>query len=208
MDVQLGQGIYSARMAARIARIRYQSFQAWAKANLIHGTKFKLGRRSETVYTYRDLLLIRLIVWLKGQGQTPRAIRKALDTIALMSGGGRDAWMKSTIYVSGNTIVAIVPEKPEYNPIAASQGPQKMALVFFPDLIDKLKGELVPPRFKHIDIDPWVLGGAPRIKGTRIPTKAVKAAQESDQDPLRLYPQLTDEQVAEVDEYEAFLEAA
>ena len=53
MDIELGQGTYSARMAARIARIRYQNFQAWAKAKLIHGTKVKLGRKTETIYIYR-----------------------------------------------------------------------------------------------------------------------------------------------------------
>ena len=60
--------MYSARIAARVARVRPQTFQAWIKADLIRPQKFVSGKRSENTYTYDDLLLMRLIVRLKEQG--------------------------------------------------------------------------------------------------------------------------------------------
>ncbi len=204
------QGMYTPKMAAQIARIRYQNFQAWAKANLIHGSKFAVGKKQETYYSYRDLLLIRFIVALRSHGISARAIKTALDTVASLSSGERDAWMKWTFYVTNGLVVAIPPTTDTHipSPLAISKGPQTMALVFFPELISKLREELIPAKFKYIDIDPEVLGGMPRIKGTRIPTGAVTAAFESGQDPISLYPKLSPEQVDEAKAYEEFLKAA
>ena len=76
--------------------------------------------------------------------------------------------------------------------------------------MEELKRELVPPeRFKHIDLDPEVLGGAPTVKGTRISTLAVASVLESGIDPKVVYPGLNDDQIREVDDYErSFLRAA
>jgi len=204
-----GIGLYSPRVAARIARIRYQSFQAWAKTHLLHPIRFTVDHRGENTYTFRDLLLIRLIVRLKAAGARPKAIRTALDTITLMSDGNRDAWMQSMIVVSSSMVIAVIPGRPEWNPVAASKGPQKMAVVFFPELIEELKEELVPPdKFPHVEIDPQVVGGAPIIKGTRISTRAVTAVKESGENPREAYPLLTDEQIANAEAYEEFLKVA
>ena len=203
-------GMYSARTAARVARVRAQTFQAWIKADLIRPQKFVSGKRSENTYTYDDLLLMRLIVRLKEQGAGTRSIKAALDTVEYMCGGNRTAWKRVEMSVSNDLVVVMIPGIPDWNPIAASRGPQKMATVFFPELIAELQNELVPPdRFKHIDVDPEVLGGSPTVKGTRISTRAVMSAVESEVDPKEVYPSLTDEQIQEVKDYEeSFLQVA
>ena len=203
-------GMYSARTAARVARARPQTFQAWIKANLIRPRKFHSGGRSENTYTYDDLLLIRLIVRLKDQGASTRSIRAALDTVEYMCEGNRTAWKQVEMSVSSDLVVVVIPGIPDWNPVAASRGSQKMAAVFFPELITELQNELVPPdRFKHIAVDPEVLGGASTVKGTRISTRAVMSAVESEIDPKELYPALTDEQIREVKDYEqSFLQVA
>lgn len=207
--VGFGVGAYSPSVAARVARIKYQNFQAWAKANLLRPTTVALDKKNENVYSYKDLLLIRLIVRLREQGIRPKQIKAALDTIALLSGGDKDAWMKATIMVTGGVVAVVLPEKPEWNPVAASQGPQKMAVVFFPELIEELQAELVPPeQFPYIEVDPEVLGGAPVVKGTRISTKAIVSVKESGQDPHEAYSELTDEQIENAEAYEEFLAAA
>ena len=61
-------GMYSAKTAARIARVSSQSFQAWMRANLLRPGKVQVGGRVENTYTYDDLLLIRLIMRLKESG--------------------------------------------------------------------------------------------------------------------------------------------
>lgn len=206
---KFGVGLYSPKVAARVARISYQHFQAWAKAGLLHAAKIPIGRKSESIYTFHDLLRIRLIARLKAQGIRPKNIKTALDTISLMSGGDHDAWLRATIYVADGVVVAILPEKPEWNPIAVSRGPQKMAVVFFPELIAELKEELVPhAKFPYIDLNPAVLGGAPVIKGTRVSVKAVLSVLEAGQDPTKAYPDVTSEEVANAQEYEKFLQAA
>ncbi|MHB1416440.1 MAG: DUF433 domain-containing protein [Chloroflexota bacterium] len=208
-DEGSGPGFYSPRMAARVARVRYQSFQAWAKANLLHAKKIVIGDRSENIYTFRDLLLIRLIVRLRAAGARPKAIKVALETIALMSDGDRDAWMRATMVVNAGVVVAFLPDKPEWNPIAASRGPQKLAAVFFPELIQQLRDELVPPdRFPYVEINPNILGGAPVIRGTRISTQAIISVRESGVDPREAYPDLTEEQIENAEAYEEFLGAA
>lgn len=203
-------GLYSAKTAARIARIPSQSFQAWIRANLLRPRKFSIGTRAENIYTYDDLLLIRLIVRLKDQGAKPKAIRVALDTVEYVSEGDRNAWKRAVMLVDDGMVVAFFPDKEKWSPIAASKGPQKMALVFFPDLIGELQDELVPPdRFKHIEVDPEVLGGSPVVRGTRISTRAVMSVVESGGDPKDAYPILTDEQITEIEDYElSFLQVA
>lgn len=197
-------GLYSPRIAARVARISYQRFQAWGRARLLHPRK--VGR--ESIYTYKDLLLIRLIMRLRDRGFAPKVIRTALDTIRLMSDGEPDAWLKSAMYVVDRIIVAVVPRREEWSPVAASRGPQKMALVFFPELAAELARELVPERFRHVSIDPSVLAGAPVVKGTRVPTRAIALVSESGGDPQAAYPDLTREQIADAVAYEEFLKAA
>lgn len=201
-----GKGLYSPRVAARVAQIRYQSFQAWAKANLLHPTfKIQWDKKTESIYSYYDLLLIRLIRRLRDKGFRAKTIKHTLDTIAAMSGGGPHAWTRATICVAAGYIVAFLPEKPEWNPIAASKGPQKMEIVFFPELIEELKKELVPDRFRYVEIDPEVLGGTPVIKGTRIPTDFIQTIHQQEGNPKEAYPELSDEQIKDAIAYEEFL---
>ena len=202
--------MYSARTAARVARIPAQRLRAWRRANLVHPGKFRHGKRVEDIYKYDDLLLIRLIVRLKEQGVKPKPIRVALDTIAHMNDGDRSAWKLVSMHVCDGLVVVIDPSNRAWNPIAVSEGPQKMAVVFFPELIEELERELVPPdRFKHIGVDPEVLGGAPTVKGTRVSTAAIASVLESGGNPKEAYPTLTDEQIREADDYErVFLQAA
>lgn len=198
-------GMYSARTASRIARVRPQNFQAWIKANLLRPHSISAGNRRENTYTYDDLLLIRLIVRLKEEGATAKSISKALDTIEYMTDGDCAAWKKSRLLVSDGYVIALFPDpqRGNWNPVAASKGPQKVAEVFSPELIGELQNELVPrDRFRHIEIHPEILGGAPVIKGTRISTRAVMSVLESGGNPAEAYPSLTDEQIAEVEDYE------
>ena len=203
-------GMYSARIASRIARVRPQSFQAWIKANLLQPHRVIIGNQGENTYTYDDLLLMRLIVRLKKEGATPKSIRVALDTVEYMNDGNRKAWKNAHMLVDDGVVVVIFPDGREWNPVAASRGSQKMAEVFFPELIEELRNELVPSeRFNHIEIDPEILGGAPVIKGTRISTRAVMSVLESGGNPSEVYPSLSDEQIAEIEDYEnSFLKAA
>ena len=84
-----------------------------------------------------------------------------------------------------------------------------MAVVFFPELINELRDELVPPdRFPEIEVNPDVLGGAPVIRGTRISTRAIVSTKESNRAPREAYPELTREQIANAEAYEEFLRAA
>ena len=204
--------MYSARMAAKVARIPSQRFQAWIRSRLLRPYKFSYGKRIENTFSYDDLLLMRVIAQLQELGAKPKNIRVALNTIEDMSGGDKRAWKKFSMAVADGVVVVWHPDREwrEWNPIAASEGPQKLAVVFFPELIEKLKDDLVPSdRFQHIDVDPEVLGGSPVVKGTRITTGAVMSVLESEGDPTSVYPGLTKEQVDEVRDYEiSYLRAA
>lgn len=203
-----GVGFYSPKVAARVAKVKYQQFQAWAKAHLLHAEKFKLGARAASVYSYNDLLLIRLVVRLRERGFTTKKIHRALETIVFMSGGDPHGWLRATIAVAEGLIVAVISGQEQWSPAAVSRGPQKLAVIFFPELVEELRRELVPDRFRYIEIDPEILAGAPVIKGTRIPTKAVVVVKQGGQDPREAYPALTVEQIQDAEAYEEFLEVA
>ncbi len=203
-----GRGLYSPKVAAHIAQIKYQNFQAWSKANLLHPVfEIPKGKRHENIYTYYDLLLLRLIKRLRDKQFKTKTIKKALDTIYLMSGKDPYAWTRATIVVDSDIIVAILPDKPDWNPIAASKGEQKMEVVFFPELMEELKRELIPNRFQYVEIDPNILGGIPVIKGTRIPTNIIHEMIEEDINPADAYPDLTSEEINDANEYEEYLVA-
>lgn len=202
-------GFYSPRVAAKVARIRYQNFQAWAKASLLHPKKVRLGKREESVYTYADLLLIRLILRLRQHEVRPKAIKTALKTITALAEGDPHAWMKATMYVESGMIVVVFPDREDWNPIAASKGTQKLSLVFFPELREELEHELVPPeRFPFIEIDPQVLGGMPVVRGTRVSTRSIAEVAASGEDPVKAYPELKPDQIRNARDYEEFLAAA
>ncbi len=200
-----GQGLYSPKVAARIAQINYQNFQAWSKANLLHPIfRFPKGKRFENVYTYYDLLLIRLIKRLRNKNFSTKTIKTALDAIYTLSDSDPYAWTTSTIVVYNKIIVVKLPGKPDW-PIAASKGTQKVEVIFFPELIEELERELIPPRFRYVEIDPNILGGTPVIKGTRIPTSIIHEMSMEDVNPLEAYPSLNKEQVENANEYEEYL---
>ncbi len=202
-------GRYSASLAAKLVQIKPQTFQAWAKARLVHGWVSTLGKQRETVYSYDDLLLMVVVKRLKDAGATVKAIRTALNTIWRITNGEPGAWKRLAILVDSGLIVVIDPTLPHWNPIAASRGPQKIATVFMPELLDEVQRSLVPPeRFPEVEIAPDVLGGAPVIKGTRHSTRAVASTASAGVDPLTAYPDLTVEQVRNAQEYEEFLAAA
>lgn len=202
-----GKGLYSPKVAARIAQIKYQNFQAWSRANLLHPIfRFPKGMRLENVYTYYDLLLIRLIKRLRDKHFSTKTIKTALDAIYTLSDNDPYAWTKSTIVVYNRIIVVKIPGKPDW-PIAASKGTQKLEIVFFPELIEELERELIPPRFQYVEIDPAIMGGTPVVKGTRIPTRIIYEMLREQVDPLEAYPDLNTFQVQSAREYEEYLVA-
>lgn len=206
MVVEYNKGIYPPKIAAKVARIRYQNFQAWAKANLLHPTfQIQWDKKTESIYSYYDLLLIRLIKRLRDKGFRTKVIKATLDTISTMSEGDPLAWTRSTIIVNANMIVVYLSDKPEWNPVAASRGPQKLEVIFFPELIVELGKELIPDRFRYIEINPTILGGAPVIKGTRIATSIVYNLSKETIDIKEAYPQLKQDQIEEAISYEEFL---
>ena len=206
---RLGAGLYSPGDIVRIAKVRPQVFQAWIKAGLLNPTvRIAAGKRAQNVYSYRDLLLIRLIVRLREKGFPVGKIKPALDNIVAAAGGDPCAWLESSIYADKDLIAAILPGSPAGAPFSASQGPQTLAVALFPELVEELERDLVPKRFQQVKIDPEILAGAPVLAGTRVPTQAVLLTRRSGQDPREAYPVLTEEQVEAAIAYEEFLEQA
>ena len=206
---RLGAGLYSPGDIVRIAKVRPQVFQAWIKAGLLNPTvRIAAGKRAQNVYSYRDLLLIRLIVRLREKGFPVGKIKPALDNIVAAAGGDPGAWLEASIYADKDLIAAILPGGSTGAPFSASQGSQTLVVTLFPELVEELERDLVPKRFRQVKIDPEILAGAPVLAGTRVPTQAVLLTRRSGQDPREAYPALTEEQVEAAIAYEEFLEQA
>ena len=115
---RLGAGLYSPGDIVRIAKVRPQVFQAWIKAGLLIPTvRITAGKRAQNVYSYRDLLLIRLIVRLREKGFPVGKIKRALDNIVAAAGGDPGAWLESSIYADKDLIAAILPRKSGRRPV-------------------------------------------------------------------------------------------
>ena len=204
---RLGAGLYSPSDIVRIAKVRPQVFQAWIKAGLLSPPVALHARgKSQNVYSYRDLLLIRLIARLREKGFPVGKIKQALDNIVAAAGGDPGAWLQAIIYADKDLIAAILPGDTAGAPFSASQGAQALAVALLPELLEELERDLVPKRFQHVRIDPEVLAGAPVVAGTRVPTQAVLLTRRSGQDPREAYPALSKEQVEAAIAYEEFLE--
>jgi uncharacterized protein (DUF433 family) len=102
-------------------------------------------------------------------------------------------------------IIAYLPGKTDWNPIAASKGEQKMEIVFFPELITELGKELVPDRFRFVEINPKVIAGTPVVKGTRIPTNIIYDLTKEGIDAKEAYPELSSEQIEDAKNFEEYL---
>ncbi len=196
------RGRYLADRASQLSGVPRSTLYDWRRET-VYLPDFH--RASPVAWSYRDLVYLRLLAWLRQLGMPrPRAAERTAEVRQLVAQG---AEIRS-IGTDGRTLV--LDEKG-----TVQLGDQNLlpfddffGLLRTFDLlkpIDELRRrgrgrvwapDLVTPS-QHTFISPWVLAGDPCIHRTRIPTSAVHALRTdrglSNADIVELYPGLTPE---------------
>lgn len=197
---------YPADRAAALAGVPRSTLYHWASTELIVPT---VSSTKVKRWSYSDLLLLRLVEWLrkdKPSLELPRTsmqeIRRALDAVQDLGERIRQERLRVLVDRSGGLVFGA--DEQMYVPLGKKlmQGVLETEV----DLIsafsvapDILGPDLAEPR-PTLRIVPGKLSGEPHVADTRIPTKMLAALGERGFDASRiveLYPDLTLPEVAD-----------
>lgn len=194
------RGRYSAERAGQLSGVPARTLYDWTEAKVLVPDYASARPKA---WSYRDLGFARLLAWLRQQGQDrPTAAARVADLRELMA----DAAQQITEVRSDGSIVLLGEETVDR--LTGQQllsGMAQFLAVF--DLLEPI-GELGRKRLWGPDlltpsnltvISPWVMGGEPVVRSTRIPTASLHALRHDrgleTARIVALYPELDEEQV-------------
>lgn len=210
------RGRYTADRASQLSGIPRSTIYDWRREHVFEPD---FSAAKPAMWSYRDLLLLRLLAWLRqggmrrpvaaeklrfvkdalSDGADVRFIRATRTDVVLDDGRGalfdddRDNLLPSTDFYSLLATFDLHEPINELRP--AIDGP-----VWAPDLVTPSE---------HSFISPWVMAGDPCVERTRIPTSAIYALRSERALPVasivELYPGLTAEAAQDVIELEGRL---
>ncbi|MFN8521127.1 MAG: DUF433 domain-containing protein [Chloroflexota bacterium] len=205
----LGGGVYSSRLAARLANITTRKLRYWGGQGLVRPSVFDAPRGGQDLYSYTDLVQIRAVAELRRQGASLQKVRKAIEWLREQMADGED-WHTKTLRTDGRDVFAFVGPGDVYS--AANQPGQRVFDVVLGDLEQGLSDvgrELgIGTR---VTIDPGVQGGTPVVRNTRLPTSFIDSLLRDGYLPEELvaqYPGLTIEDVRAAEAFERNIRAA
>jgi uncharacterized protein (DUF433 family) len=196
-------GQYRARRAAQLSGIPQRTLYDWARHDVL--TPDYPGR--PTRWSYRDLVYLRLLAWLRGKGMPrPDAAARVRDIRAFLQAPGEG---RTTLRSDGIGLLIGDENVDRLSGQAVLDGMLNYFDVF--DLTAPIKvaewgrrrlwgPNLVRPS-GHTSISPLVMAGEPCVRGTRVPTSVLYALRaERGLQPAqlaRLYPGLEPDEVAD-----------
>jgi uncharacterized protein (DUF433 family) len=211
-----GSGAYTADRAAALAGIPVSTLYYWARTELVvpSVSKSKLKR-----WSYADLLVLRLIDWLRHdkppelaiEPTSVRRIRQTLERVE--SFGERLLEHGFEVYVDRGGNLVFEEFGGLVAPVAKGAVQQlfdlKVDLVKPFEVYEGLRGpDLVRPR-PTLRIVPGKLSGEPHVEATRVPTNMLAALGRRGFDPAaiaEMYPPITAENVSQALDLEVQLE--
>lgn len=194
------RGRYSAERAGQLSGVPARTLYDWAEAKVLVPDYVSARPKA---WSYRDLGFARLLAWLRQQGQDrPVAAARVADLRELMA----DAAQQVTEVRSDGSIVLLGEETVDRltGQQLLSGMAQFLAVFHLLEPIAELGRkrlwgpDLLTPSNLTV-ISPWVMGGEPVVRSTRIPTASLHALRhERGLQTARivaLYPELDEEQV-------------
>jgi uncharacterized protein (DUF433 family) len=194
------RGRYSAERAGQLSGVPARTLYDWADAKVLVPD---YGGARPKAWSYRDLGFARLLAWLRQQGHDrPEAATRVTLLRSLMA----DAAQQVTEVRSDGSIVLLGEET-----VDRLTGQQVLdGMASFLNAFDLLEPiaelgrkrlwgpDLLTPSHLTV-ISPWVMGGEPVVRSTRIPTAGLHALRyerglETERI-VTLYPELEGEQV-------------
>lgn len=78
---------YTAKQVTAVTGVSYQTLNHWARTGLVEPSIARAaGTGSERIYSFRDLIALKLAVELRKGGVTTRALRKVIDFLRTSNG--------------------------------------------------------------------------------------------------------------------------
>jgi DNA-binding transcriptional MerR regulator len=99
---------FSIRMAAKLSRVTQETLANWAKRGILVPPLSTGSGRPERVYTFRDLVAIRVLVALRDGGIDPRALRRVVDYVRKRKGlSATEAIASSVLVTDGHDVYEV-----------------------------------------------------------------------------------------------------
>lgn len=168
-------GRYDAERASQLSGIPERTIRHWASDEVL------IPDYADTPHqwSYRDLVLLRLVAWLRSKGMEPKwvAQRTRLVRELLQDSGSQITHLRS----QGQSMV--VGDEALDRVSGETLIPQVVAFISPWELFESLPGgrrrayngiDLVRPA-SRLTIVPWVMAGEPCVEGTRVPTSTLYA---------------------------------
>lgn len=201
--IRLGDGVYSAQLTAKLARVSLRQLRYWVRQGLLQPTAYDAPYRGRDLYSYTDVVQARVIGSLRRQGASLQKIRRAVEWLRAQMAAG-EQWHTKRLVIYGNDLVVFLAPDEVYS--AAGRPGQRVFEVFLREVTDEIAnlGESLGLG-RTITIDPAIHGGAPVIAHTRLPTKLIRQLLVDGYTPRALiasYPGLRLEDIRAADEFE------
>ncbi|CAN5795567.1 hypothetical protein BH24ACT5_BH24ACT5_00370 [soil metagenome] len=176
------RGRYTAVRAAQLSGVPKSTVYDWRRERVFNPD---FTAASPVMWSYRDLVLLRLLAWLRQGGMDrPTAGEKVASVKSQLSSAVEIRFIHATrrdVVLSGENVVDVRDDRENllpftdfyrlmgtfdlHEPIAELRS-ERRGPIWAPDLV-------TPSDYSFIS--PWVLAGDPCIERTRIPTSAIHA---------------------------------
>lgn len=176
------QGFYSVAEVSRLARVPLRTLYRWQHGGVVSPSL--QTEEGDWGYSYADLTIIRLLRAIREKRLDFRSASIALRHLYDRLGPPSAGWADARVVIDDQQVYAYVED--EWEITEATRHGQRVEPLFLPDVLNEIADEIaglteadsvvIPRQFREfITINPAVRGGAPFIKGTRIPTTALAA---------------------------------
>lgn len=152
---------YRGPQACKIVGITYRQLDYWTRTGLVvPSLREAQGSGTQRLYSFNDLLQLKVIKRLTEAGASLRKVRQAIDYVRTNL---EDDWVKATIATDGNGVYACMSDAEVVDLLRSGQGVLG-AIVAVDKVRDELRGTLADLR--------------PPVEAAAAPSKAVAGAQE------------------------------
>lgn len=208
------QGFYTAKEAARIARVPPWTVSLWDSKGIVVRTVRWTDESGKDVlgYSFGGVVFLSLIRMLRNQKFPLRKVVAAVCHLQDAFGPPSSNWWKARIFTDGTDIW--VDHRDQWGVTAATRRGQKAAHELFGREFELLRlradALLIPRAFaRHVQIDREVRNGLPVIRHTTIQTATIYALHRNGlayRHIREYYPHLTLTQIAYGNRYEKYLD--
>ncbi len=122
---------YTAKQVTAVTGVSYQTLNHWARTRLVEPSIARAaGTGTERIYSFRDLIALKLAVELRKGGVTTRALRKVVEFLR-GTNGLEDSLSEARLVVTENDVVLVRSSK---ELISVLKKPGQAYLAFVLDL--------------------------------------------------------------------------